>query len=172
IVQAATITACTFDKDTYHQGETGFISTIIYNDKDREIRVTELTATINYYYSDGNVYLQKFFADTTLPVEIQQGQSSTFSIPFSLPTNVAIGYTSVEVKARTQLWNSHLERWIESDHPTHQPVLYVESPFKQQSETQMLVILLLGTASVALAGVTLVLFVLNRRARSIGQPIA
>lgn len=172
VAHAATITACTFDRDVYHQGETGYISTTIYNDKDMEIRVAELTATINYYYSDGNVYLQKFFADTTLPVEIQQGQSGTFNIPFSLPTNVAIGYTNVEVKARTQLWNSHLERWSESDHPTLQPVLYIESLFKHQSEVQRVMIWLLGTASVALAGVTLFFFILNRRARSIGQPTA
>jgi hypothetical protein len=32
----------------------------IYNDKDEKIKITELTATIEYYYTDGNVYLQSF----------------------------------------------------------------------------------------------------------------
>lgn len=56
--QAATITSSTFDKDTYLQGQTGYITVTIYNDEDAKIRVTELTATVNYYYTDGNVYLQ------------------------------------------------------------------------------------------------------------------
>lgn len=170
-VQAATITMCTFDKNTYHQGETGYITVTVYNDKDNKIRVTELTATINYYYTDGNVYLQKFFADTTLPAEIQQGQSRTFNIPFSLPTNIATGYTNVDVKAKTQLWNSHLERWFESDHPTFEPTLYIESPYKQQSEGQLMIIYLLGATAIALAAVTLFL-ILNRRAKFVGQPTA
>ena len=72
VVQAATITSCTFDKDAYNQGETGYITVTIYNDKDNKIRVTELTATINYYYADGNVYVQKFYTNATLPAEIQQ----------------------------------------------------------------------------------------------------
>ena len=171
-VQAATITACTFDKDTYNQGETGYITVTIYNDKDKEIRVTELTATIDYYYSEGNVYMQKFFTDTTLPVEIQQGQSSTFNIPFSLPTNIAPGYTNLDVKAKTQLWNSHVERWLESDHPTYQPTLYIESSYKQQSQQQLIMTYLLGATTIAFAAVTVFLFILNRRARFIKQPIA
>ena len=72
VVQATTITSCTFDKDAYNQGETGYITVTIYNDKDNKIRVTELTATINYYYADGNVYVQKFYTNATLPAEIQQ----------------------------------------------------------------------------------------------------
>jgi len=171
-VQAATITACTFDKDTYNQGETGYITVTIYNDKDKEIRVTELTATIDYYYSEGNVYMQKFFTDTTLPVEILQGQSSTFNIPFSLPTNIAPGYTNLDVKAKTQLWNSQLERWLESDHPTYQPTLYIESPYKQQSQQQLIMTYLLGATTIAFVAVTVFLYILNRRARFIKQPIA
>lgn len=100
VVQAATITLCTLDKDTYYQGQTGYIKVTIYNDKNNKIKITELTATINYYYTDGTIYLQKFFTNATLPAQIQQGQSSTFYIPFSLPTNIASGYTNVEVKLK------------------------------------------------------------------------
>ncbi len=171
VAQAATITECTFNRKVYRQGDTGYITVTIYNEKDMEIQVTELTATIDYYYSEGNVYMQKFFTDATLPVEIQPGQSRTFNIPFSLPTNVAPGYTNLDVKARTQLWNSHLERWFESDHPTYQPTLYIESPYKQQSQQQLIMTCLLGATTIAFAAVTVLLYILNRRAR-FKQPIA
>ena len=138
-VQATTITACTFDKDTYNQGETGYITVTLYNDEDAKIRVTELTATINYYYSDGNVYIQKFYTNTTLPTEIQQGNSSTFHIKFNLPINIASGYTNVYVKAITQIWNPQSEIWFGSEHPTYQPSLYIESPYKEQLEEQQTV---------------------------------
>ncbi len=184
VVQAATITSCTFDKDAYNQGETGYITVTIYNDKDNKIRVTELTATINYYYADGNVYVQKFYTNATLPAEIQQGNSSTFYIPVSLPTNIAPGYTDIDVKAETQLWNIQMERWFGSDHPTYQPTLYIESPYKQQSEEyeQQLeeqlkinkntttMMYLLGSTTIVFAVVTIFLFILNRRARFITQP--
>ena len=170
-VQAATITACTFDKDTYNQGETGYITVTIYNDEETKIRVTELTATINYYYTDGNVYIQKFYTDATLPTEIQQGNSNNFYIPFSLPTNIASGYTDIHVKAITELWNEEAERWFGSEHPTYEPTLYIESPYKQQSEGQQMKIFLLGAASIAFAAMTVFLFILNRRARFIKQPI-
>ena len=172
LVQAATITACTFDKDTYNQGETGYITVTIYNDEETKIRVTELTATINYYYNDGNVYIQKFYTDASLPTEIQQGNSSNFYIPFSLPTNIASGYTDIHVKAITELWNEEAERWFGSEHPTYEPTLYMESPYKQQLEGQQMMIYLLGAASIAFAAVTVFLFILNRRARFIKQPIA
>ena len=135
-VQAATITVCTFDRDAYNQGETGFITATIFNDEDNKIRVTELTATIDYYYTDENVYIQKFYANATLPSEIQQGNSSTFYIPFSLPTNIASGYTCVYVKAITEVWNPMSEIWFASEHPTYQPVLFIESPYKEQLEEQ------------------------------------
>jgi hypothetical protein len=184
VVQAATITSCTFDKDAYNQGETGYITVTIYNDKDNKIRVTELTATINYYYADGNVYVQKFYTNATLPAEIQQGNSSTFYIPVSLPTNIAPGYTDIDVKAETQLWNLQTERWFGSDHPTYQPTLYIESPYKQQSEEyeQQLeeqlkinkntttMMYLLGSTTIVFALATIFLFILNRRARFITQP--
>ena len=170
--QATTITSCTFDKDTYNQGETGYITVMIYNDKSDQIRITELTATIDYYYTDGNVYLQTFFTYPTSDAEIQQGQSSTFSISFSLPTNIASGYTEVQVKAKTELWIANTERWLPSEHPTYRPILYIESPYKQESEGQQIMIYLLGAASIAFAAVTVFLFILNRRARFIRQPIA
>lgn len=172
VVQGATITTCTFDKDTYHQGETGYMSATIYNDKDNKIRVTELTATINYHYTDGNVYLQKFFTETTLPAEIQQGQSSNFDIPFSLPTNIESGYTSVDVKAKTEIWNVPGERWLPSEHPTSQPTLYIESPYKQQSQGQLMMIYVLGATTIVFAAVTAFLFVLKRRAGLITPPVA
>jgi len=131
-VQAATITSCTLDKATYQQGQTGYITVVVYNDEDSKIRVTELTATIDYFYSDGTQYLQKFFTNATLPIEIAPGLSSTFYIPFSLPTNVAPGYTKPTVEARTEIWNSVADRWFTSDHPISQPKLYIESPYKQQ----------------------------------------
>jgi hypothetical protein len=138
-VQASTITVCTFDRDAYNQGEIGYITVTIYNDEETRIRVTELTATIDYYYSDGNVYIQKFYTNATLPAEIQQGTSSTFNIPFRLPTNIASGYTGVYIKAITELWNPMSEIWFASEHPTYQPLLYIESPFKEQLEEQQTV---------------------------------
>jgi hypothetical protein len=199
-VQAATMTACTFDKDAYNQGETGYITVTIYNDEETKIRVTELTATINYYYTDGNVYIQKFYTDATLPAEIQQGNSSNFYIPFNLPTNIASGYAGVNVKAITELWNEQAQRWFGSEHPTYEPTLYIESPYKQQSEeyqqqldeqqtvneqldeqldeqltinkntTNMMY--LFGFTTIVFAAVTVFLFILNRRARILTQPIA
>ena len=185
-VQATTITVCTFDRDAYNQGETGYITVTIYNDEETKIRVTELTATINYYYDDENIYIQKFYTDSTLPAEIQQGNSSNLYIPFSLPTNIASGYTDVHVKATTELWNEEAERWFGSDHPTYEPTLYIESPYKQQSEdyqqqleeqlttnnniTNMMY--LFGATTTVFAAVTVFLFILNRRARVLTQPIA
>ncbi|MDH5419679.1 MAG: hypothetical protein OEX06_05030, partial [Candidatus Bathyarchaeota archaeon] len=136
-VQATTITACTFDKDTYHQGETGYITVTINNDKENKIRVTGLSATIEYYYTDENPYKGIFETNATLPSEIQPGNSSTFYIPFSLPTNIASGYTKVYVKAVTELWNPPAENWFASEHLTYQPLLYIESPYKEQLEEQV-----------------------------------
>lgn len=191
--KAATITGCTFDREVYEQGETGYLTIAIYNDKDNTIRVNELTATIDYYYTDGNIYIQTFFTTTTLPVEIQQGQSSTFHIPFSLPTNVAPGYTNLLVKAETELWNDNSETWGWSDHPTYEPKLYIESPYKQLFEDQeqlsgrlqtqlqelqavnntttTVMYLLIITAMICIA-ITAFLILLNRKPRTIPQPTA
>jgi len=181
VVQGATITTCTFDKDAYRQGEIGYITISIYNDKVTKIRITELTATINYYYTDGNPYLQLFSTNATLPAEIQQGYSSILYIRFSLPTNIASGYTNVHVKAKTEQWNSQGETWFGSEHPTYQPTLYIESPYKQQSEEyeQQLeeqltingntttMMYLFVTTTIVFATVAVFLFVLNRKARLI-----
>jgi len=164
VVQAATITSCTLDRETYRQGETGYISVTIYNDKSDVIRVTELTATIDYHYVDEGIYVQTFFTDATLPAEIQRGESGTFHIPFSLPTNIASGYTKFDVKAKTELWGVQGERWYLSEHPTYKQLLYIESPYKEQSEGRLSMMYLLGVASTVLAVVTMVL-ILNRRAR-------
>ena len=178
VAYATTITSCTFDKDTYHQGQTGYITVTMYNDEDSKIKVTELTATIDYYYTDGNIYLQTFYTNATLPVEIQQGQTNTWYIPFSLPTNIASGYTNVHVKAKTQSWNSHSETWFTSDHPTYQPTLYIESPYKQQLEEQQIInnttttmVYLFAVTTILLALMTGFLAVLNRRARVINEPV-
>jgi len=191
--QAATITACTFDKETYHQGETGYITVTIYNDEDSKIRVTELTARINYYYADENFYEQTFYTDATLPAEIQPGNSSSFTIPFKLPTNIASGYTSVYVKAITEKWNLQSEMWFAAEHPTYQPLLYIESPYKEQLEEQVTIneqldgqleeqlatnknvtnmMYLFGATTLVFAAVTVFLFIVNRRVRVLGQPIA
>lgn len=175
---ATRITSCTFDKDAYHQGQTGYITVTMYNDEDSKVKVTELAATIDYYYTDGNIYLQTFYTNATLPVEIQQGQSNTCYIPFSLPTNIASGYTSVHVKAKIQLWNNHSETWFTSDHPTYQPTLYIESPYKQQLEEQQIInnttttiVYLFAVTTILFASMTVFLVVLNRRARVINQPV-
>lgn len=137
VVQAATITSCTFDKEIYHQGETGNISVTIYNDHEERIRITELTGTINYYYVDETVYIQKFYSDTTLPVEILSGDSDTLNIPFSLPTNIAAGYTKIDVKAKSEVWNPQAERWYEWEHSSYQPLLNIESPYVQRYEDKL-----------------------------------
>jgi hypothetical protein len=131
-VDAATITSCTLDRTVYNRGEIGYISVTVYNNKDDVIRVFEATAAIDYFYADGTVYLQTFFTNATLPIEIAVGQSLTFYIPFSLPTNIASGYTQFFVRAKTALWDAGSEEWYYSDYPTAEPVLYVESPYKQQ----------------------------------------
>jgi hypothetical protein len=192
-VQAAEITSCTFDKDSYNQGEIGYITVTIYNDEETKIRVTELTATINYYYTDDNVYVQKFNADDDLPIEIQKGNSTNFNIPLSLPTNIASGYTRVYIKAVTEQWNHQSEIWFASEHLTSQPLLYIESPYKEQLEEQTTIneqledqldkqqtingnttnmMYLFGITTVAFAAVTVFLYILNRRQRIFTQTIS
>jgi len=183
VARAATITSCTLDKDKYVQGQTGYIAVTMYNDKDNKIRVTELSATIDYYYTDGVVYLQKFFTDTTLPDEIPVGQSAIYYIPISLPNNIASGFTNPTVEARTDLWRDN--RWMTSDHPTSQPKLYIESPYKQLHEnsqqqyqeqlsinghlTNMMNLFVVTTIAFAsIAGFLFVFF--TRRTRPIPQP--
>lgn len=137
--QAATISGCTFDRDVYQQGENGTINVVVYNDRDEKIRVTELTAMIDYFYSDGTVYVQTFYTNATLPVEILQGESGSLYVPFTLPNNIASGYTRLFVRAKTEIWSSSGQRWFASDTATYQPVLFVESPYKQQFEHQQFI---------------------------------
>lgn len=192
IIHAATINGCTFDKAIYNQGETGHLTVTIYNDKEDKIRVTELTAAIDYYYADGNVYLQTFYTDESLPIEIQQGQSDNLQIPFSLPNNIAAGYTEVFVKAKTEQWNNRSQTWFASEHPTYRPRLYIESPYKQQFEEQQAandqfqqqiqelqainttttnMMYLLSITTMIFAVITVFLVMLNRRAGAVRQPV-
>lgn len=192
VAEAATITICTFDRNVYHQGETGYITVSLYNDEDDNIRVTELTAAIDYYYTDDNVYLQTFYSDELLSIEIQPGQTGSLNIPFSLPTNIAPGYTDVFVKAKTELWNNHSGTWFGSEHPTSRPVLYIESPYKQlfeseqeaneelQLEFQELetlnatttsIMYIFGLTTAVLAIVAVSLIVLIRKSRAMAQPV-
>ncbi len=188
--QAATITTCTFDKESYNPGQTGYVTVTVYNDEESKIRVFELTATIDYYYNDDNVYLQTFFTNPDPPTEIQQGQSDTFQIQFSLPTNIAPGYTTLLVKAKTEIWSEGAQRWQGSDHPTYQPTMYIESPYKQQYEDQQVtntnlqndirelqaingtttsLMYLFTMTTVVFAIVTVLFVVLSRRQRMLSQ---
>jgi hypothetical protein len=134
--RAATITSATSDSDVYVAGQTGYLSVTVYNDKNSNIRVTDLTATINYYYLDGTLYMQKFFTGETLPSEIAAGDSHSYQIPISLPTNIAHGYTNPYIEARTEIWMPQTSRWVGSDWATYDQVkLYIESPYKQMYET-------------------------------------
>jgi hypothetical protein len=185
LVQAATITNSVLDKEVYTQGETGYIEVSIYNDEEDKIRVTEITATIEYFYTDDTVYLQTFFTNATLPVEIEQGQTSTLHVPFSLPNNIASGYREIQVKVRTNVWNNNSQQWYTSDSPHSYPVIYIESPYKQQLEDQQVtneqlqeqqlelqtvnnttttMMYVLGATTVIFVIMTLAMIMLNRRA--------
>jgi len=136
VAQGSIITGCTFDRAVYSQGESGNLTVTIYNDGDTKIRVTVLTADIDYFYADGSVYMQTFYSDEPLPFEIQQGESDSLVIPFSLPYNIAPGYIEVFVKAQTEQWNNNSQLWFSSDHPNYRPTFYVESPYKQLYEEE------------------------------------
>jgi capsular polysaccharide biosynthesis protein len=190
--KAATITSATLDKDTYLAGQTGYISVSVYNDKNDKIRVADLSATIDYYYTDGTVYVQKFFTSVALPYEIQPGQTKTFQIPISLPTNIAPGYINLVLEARTDLWVNQTDRWTASDRATYQAKLYIESLYKQsyensqqqlQSTQQQLqeqksasdnlsnMAIGLAVATLSFAGIAAFLaFILTRRPKPIAQP--
>lgn len=191
-VKAATITSATLDKDTYLAGQTGYISVNVYNDKNDKIRVTDLSATVDYYYTDGTVYVQKFFTSRALPFEIQPGQTETFQIPISLPTNIAPGYVNLMVQARTDLWVNQTSRWIGSDTASYQAKLYVESSYKQlygnsqqqlqstqqQLQEQKIISENLRNAEIGLAVTTIVFvgiaaflaFIVMKRPKPIAQP--
>jgi len=175
---ATSITSATLDKTTYLAGQTGYVSVSIYIDKNDRIRVTELTTTISYYYTDNTVYQQKFFTSTTLPDEISAGQTETYQIPISLPTNIANGYTNPLVETRTELWNQQASEWRYSDHPTYTLKLYIESPYKEQYETLKTTnanlnnnVNMLAVTTIVFAGAAafLMFLVFTRRTRPIPQ---
>lgn len=171
--KAATITNAALNKTTYLTGQTGTISVTIYNDKGDTIRVTELTATINYYYTDGTVYLQKFYYPTELlPDQIAAGQSKTYQLSISLPTNIASGYTNPAVEARTDLWRPQDDHWATSDRPSTQVKLYIESPYKQQTQDLTTNMNILAATTVIFAGTAafLMFLVFTRRMKPIPQP--
>ena len=137
-VHAAIIPSCTLDREVYEQGDVGYVSLTVYNDETDVIRVTEVTARVDYFYITGTAFTQTFYTNVTLPVEILVNQSSTFLIPISLPTNIAPGYTQLFCRAKTDLWNSQARIWFQSDFPTSEPVLYIESPYKELYEQEQL----------------------------------
>jgi hypothetical protein len=198
IARAAEITSATLDKETYLAGQTGYISFAIYNDKSENISITELSATIDYYYTDGTVYVQRFFTSADLPEEIEPGQTETYQVPISLPTNIAPGYINLIVRASSNLWVNATGRWISSDSPSYQVKLYVESPYKQsyedsqkqlhdseeelQSSQEQLAeqesanrslsvtAIVLGVATLAFGAIVVLLMFMFRKARPIAQP--
>jgi hypothetical protein len=198
IAKAAEITSATLDKETYLAGQTGYISAAIYNDKSENISVTQLSATIDYYYTDGTVYVQRFFTSADLPAEIKPGQTETYQVPISLPTNIAPGYVNLIVMASTNLWVNATGRWTYSDSPSYQVKLYVESSYKQSYEdsqkqlqdsqeqlqssqaqfaeqesanrTLGLTAIVLGVTTLAFGAIVVFLMFTLRRPRPIAQP--
>ena len=137
IARAATITACTLSRETYYQGNSGTITLSVYNNLEETIRVTELTAMIDYNYEDGRRYIQTFYgSDDDLPVEIEPGETDTFTISFSLPNDVAPGYTDLYVRAKTEWRNPYSQTWSPSEYGTYYPTMYIESPYKPLYESQ------------------------------------
>lgn len=168
--KAATITSASFDKNTYLAGQRGYVSVTVYNDKSDKIRVTELSVTVDYYYTDDTVYIQKFFTNAMLPDEIQVGQAEAYQIPISLPTNIASGYTDPSVEAKTEIWFSQIERWVSSDRATYHLRLYIESPYKQMYETNQAVNTILAITTIAFASAAAyVMFLFTRKPRPITQ---
>ena len=179
IAQATTITSCAFDNKTYYPGQTGSIAVTLYNDQANKIRITDLTAAINYYYNDEVSYQQTFFTNATLPVQVQNGINQTLYIPFSLPTNIAPGCTQLSVTATVQLWNNNTGSWYNEQYPSYQPTLYIESPYKPQllalqatNNTTTIMMYLLAFTTVLFAGATMFFYLVARRIRDVRQNTA
>ncbi|HVP40815.1 MAG TPA: hypothetical protein VMS95_02550 [Candidatus Krumholzibacteriaceae bacterium] len=179
IAQATTITSCTFDKKPYYPGQTGFITVTIYNDKADKIRIAELTASIDYYYTDQIVYEQTFYSNATLPIEVAPSASATLYIPFSLPTNIAPGYTQLYVRARNEIWRNSTATWYTSEYPSYQPTLYIESPYRPQFQdlqaanaVTTILMYLLGITTAIFAVVVMFILIVRRRAEAVSQPAA
>ena len=165
--KAATINSATLDKATYLPGQKGYISVTVYNDQADNIRVTELTATINYYYEDGTVYVQKFFTSEELPSEISVGQSETYQIPFALPDNIAYGYTNPTVEVKSDRWILQDLRWRVSERVTDSDLkLYVEA-----SSLNNITILLIFIAVIVVAAVAFLMFLAYTRKIRIVPPL-
>lgn len=173
---AADITACVLDKSAYYPGSSGHVNVTLYNDKGDTIRVTEVSMTINYFYADGTQYTQTFYTNATLPVTIAVGQSTSLPVQFTLPTNIAPGYGKVTVRAKTDIWNTLTQRWIQSDNPTYELLIYVESPYKQQLQnleaanntTTLMMYLFLATT--ILFALMLLVTTINRRTVGTAAP--
>jgi hypothetical protein len=181
VVNAATMTSCASDKDVYKHGETCIIYVTIYNDENAKIRVTQLSATIDYYTTDDVRYLQKSFTNTELPDEIPAGESATYQISIDLPNNLASGYTNPKVEATTEIWRAFDSKWVNSDYlnsdyMTSKPKIYIESQYKQMYEdqvsisgylTNMMNVFIITT--IVFAAVAGVLFFLSRKPKPIMQ---
>jgi len=124
-------------------------SVTLRNDLTDTIRLTELTASINYYcYQDSTVYSQTFYTSEALPSEILAEQSETYQIPISLPVNIAGGYINPVIEAKTDRWIVQELRWRVSERATDANLkFFVESPSTATSNT-----LLLAFAAVLWAG--------------------
>jgi hypothetical protein len=182
IAKAATMTSCAPNKDMYKQGETCVIHVTIYNDKSAIIRVTQLSATIDYYTTDGARYLQKCFTNAELPDEIPVGQSTTYQISIDLPDNMASGYTNPKVEATTEIWRALDSKWVgsdylNSDYLTSKPKISIESQYKQMYEEQVSISAYLTNmmnvfivTTIVFAAVAGVLFFLSRKPKPIMQP--
>lgn len=177
LVSATSITKCVFDKEYYYPGQTGFLNVTVYNDKDFKIRITSLTVGIDYYYLDGVDYEQTFFTNATLPIEVQPRESRTLFIPFSLPTNIAPGYTQLYVRATNELWNTHSSTWSGAEYPNYRPVLHIESPYKKDfqglqatSNLTTAAMYLFGITALVFAVVALALYLMTKKAPTIAQP--
>ncbi|HML02783.1 MAG TPA: hypothetical protein VK487_05350 [Candidatus Bathyarchaeia archaeon] len=181
IAQAATITSCTFDRTPYYPGQTGSIAVTLYNDQASKIRITDLTAAINYYYNNEVSYQQTFLSNATLPVQVQTGINQTLYIPFSLPTNIAPGCTQLSVAATVQLWNNSTGSWnvYNEQYPSYSPTLYIESPYKPQllslqatNNATTIMMYLLAFTTVLFAGATAFFYLVARRIRNVRQNVA
>ncbi|MEM3577365.1 MAG: hypothetical protein QXX51_02795 [Candidatus Bathyarchaeia archaeon] len=175
-VHAAEIATCTLDKSAYYPGGSGYVNVTVYNDKGDNIRVTEVSATVNYFYADGTQYTQTFYANATLPVTIAVGQSTSLCVQFTLPANIAPGYGKVNVRAKTEIWNSLTQRWIQSDNPTYELLVYIESPYKQQlqnleaANNSTTLMMYLFVATTVLFALMLLVTIASRRTVGVTPP--
>ncbi len=169
IVNAATIDSVTSDKATYFPGQKGYITVAVSNEEANSIRVTELTASISYYYEDGTVYAQTFYASESLPVEVSAGDTETFQIPLSLPVNIASGYVNPVVAVRSERWILQDLRWRIADRVTDSSLkLFVESSTTQSNMALVLVLVAMVVAGV----VGFLMYMIYTKKVRLSQPVA